>query len=85
MLSKLPFMSSKRVEAFIPAFWDAMTSCLRDRAASAVDMLGREPHWFWLTSARVEEREYSRSDMSLSSILEIVWSREIILKEAGVE
>ena len=57
MLSKPPFMSSRRVVAFIPAFWVAITSCLRERTASAIEMLGSEPHWFLFTSARVEESE----------------------------
>ena len=57
MLSKPPLMSRKRVEAFMPAFWEEMTSCLRERTASAVEMLGREPHWLGFTKASEEERE----------------------------
>jgi len=57
ILSKPPLMSRNKVEDFIPAFWEEMISCLRERTASEVEMLGREPHWFGLTSASVEERE----------------------------
>ena len=81
MLSKPPLMSRRRVDDFIPAFWEAMTSCLRESTASAVEMLGREPHWLGWTREREEEREYKRSATSFSRILDIVWSREIILKE----
>ena len=72
MLSNPPLMSRKRVEAFMPAFWEETTSCLSDRTASAVEMLGREPHWLGLTNASEEEREYNLSATSFSRILEIV-------------
>ena len=85
MLSKPPLMSRRRVDDFIPAFWEAMTSCLRERTASAVEMLGREPHWLGWTREREEERENKRSATSFSRILEIVWRREIILKEVVEE
>jgi hypothetical protein len=65
-------MSRRRVDVFMPAFWEAMTSCLRGRTASAVEMLGREPHWFWWTRDREEDREYRRSATSFSIILETV-------------
>jgi hypothetical protein len=50
-----------------------------------VEILGREPHWVWWTSERVEDREYKRSVTNFSRILETVWRREMILNEAGVE
>jgi hypothetical protein len=37
-------MSRRRVDVLMPAFCEVITSCLRERTASAVEMLGREPH-----------------------------------------
>ena len=72
MLSKPPFMSNRSVEAFMPAFWEAMTSCLRERTASVVDMLGSEPHWFLLKRPRFGPSQYSLSATSFSRILDRV-------------
>jgi hypothetical protein len=72
MLSKPPLMSRRRVEVFMPAFCEEMTSCLRVSTASAVEILGREPHWLGWTRDRVEDREYRRPATSLSRIFETV-------------
>ena len=72
ILSNPPFMSSRSVEAFIPAFWEAMTSCLSERTAAVVDMLGRDPHWFLLKRPRLGPSMYSLSATSFSRIFDRV-------------
>jgi hypothetical protein len=39
-------ISRRRVDVFMPAFCEAMTSCLRESTASAVEMLRRERYRF---------------------------------------
>ena len=43
-LSKPPFTSRKSVETLYRRRWKDSTLCCRTRAASAVDLPGREPH-----------------------------------------
>ena len=83
-LSKPALMSRKRVDTAHLGHWRVRTLWIRVAHASEVLSLGREPHWLGWRSLAVWAREGSLMVMTLSSILEMVLRRTIILKEAGV-
>ena len=83
-LSKPALMSRKRIETAHRGHWRMRTSWIRVAQASEVLSPGREPHWLEWRRPALRASSETLTVMTLSSILEMVLRRTIMLKDAGV-
>ena len=82
-LSKLTFISRKRLETLSLGLWRVLILGVRERQASKVLRPGREPHWFEWKRPRVQAMADSLTVDNSSRIFDIVLRRTIVRKEAG--
>jgi len=82
-LSKPPLISRKSEETLRPGRWSVQTVSVRAEQASNKDREGSDPHWLrWRRPVNLAIGARHEATI-LSKILETVWRRKIILKEAG--
>jgi len=82
-LSKLPLMSRKSVETFLPANWRVFTSWVRVVTASEAERRASEPHWWGLRTPVARATEDSLEFIIRSRIFETVWSKTMTRKGEG--
>ena len=82
-LLKLALMSRNRVETSILVLWSVLISCVSVRQASVELSPGRDPHWFGCRRPLDLAMADSRTVMTRSRIIKMVFRRTMVLKEAG--
>ena len=83
MLSKSALMWRKMVETLSLGPWRVLTSCARERQASEVLRLGREPHWLGWSIFLERAIAESLTVMTRSRIFDTVLRKTIMWKDAG--
>jgi len=82
-LSKPALMSKKRVETSSLGLWSVLISCVSVRQASVELSPGRDPHWFGCRRPLDLAMADRRTVITRSRILEMVFRRTMMRKEAG--
>ena len=81
--SKLPFMSRKSAETFLPAICGVFTSWVRVVTASEADRPASEPHWWGLRRPVAQATHESLEFIMVLRVFEKVWSKTMMWKGEG--